>query len=357
MDPRALLVAVLVLVAGAVLGALLYQFEQARATWRPKVTRTATGWTVRDSYPPGPRDLALAGGHIVWDSGLNVITMDLGSGKTKLLGIAVDEQSLWPPVVSDRYAVWQTATSAGDVQALSAYAYDFASRRRVRLAGLEGAWDWGGPAISGTTLVWEPDVGGSSVATEIRGEDLSTGRQFLVTSTGMTAKGVLEPGVPVIAGNLVAWSPSNADPHAEGKFVVMDLSTRQTWTIVPLKAARNMTLGGWTLSGHTLVWSQFDGNEAIVACNLDSGARRVITSGHNWLGMPAIDGDLVVWTEQVWHKSTSLVMGLHLSGGRPFVIAKFDQGTVESVLVSGDTIAMLCNEGDTSWIETMRVQQ
>ncbi len=353
----------LVLLAGAILGSILYQFEQARATWRPKVTRTATGWTVRDAYGHGPSALALAGDHIVWDSQGNVITMDLVSGKTKLLGVGESEQSMWPPSVSDRYAVWMTATSAGDAQVLSVYAYDFASRRRVRLAGLEGAWDWGAPAMSGTTMVWAPYVGGSSAVTEIRGEDLSTSRQF-VASTRTTAHGAVGVGEPVIAGDLVAWSQGRPHPHSYLAIVVRDLSTQQTWTITPFKAARNMHLASQALSGRTLVWSQYatkrtgsaiiGENGAIVAYNIDSGTRRVIASGRG-LGMPAIDDDLVVWTKQVGSMPTTLIMGLRLSGGRPFVIATNDQGLVDPVLVSGDTVAMLRTAADTSWIETKRV--
>jgi hypothetical protein len=367
MDPRAPLVAVLVLVAGAILGAILYQFEQARATWRPKVTRTPTGWTVRDASGRGPSALALAGDHIVWDSQGNVITMDLGSGKTKLLGVGENEQSMWPPSVSDRYAVWVTATSDGDAQVLSVYAYDFASRRRVRLTGLEGAWGWGAPAMSATTMVWAPYVGGSSAVAEIRGEDLSTGRQFVVASTRTTAHGAVGVGAPVIAGDLVAWSQGRPHPHSYLAIVVRDLSTQQTWTITPFKAASNMHLASQALSGRTLVWSQYatkhvngvdvGARNTIVAQNLDSGARRVIASGRG-LGMPAIDGDLVVWTKQVGSRPTTLVVGLRLSGDRPFVIATNDQGLVDPVLVSGDTVAMLLTDNDnTSWIETVRVPQ
>jgi len=366
MDPRAPLVAVLVLVAGAVLGAIAYQVEQARSTWRPKVTRTATGWSIRDPSGRGPSALALAGDHIVWDSQGNVITMDLGSGKTKLLGVGENEQSMWPPSVSDRYAVWVTAMSDGDAQVLSVYAYDFASRRRVRLAGLEGAWDWGAPAMSGTTMVWAPYVGGSSAVTEIRGEDLSTGRQFVVASTRTMAHGAVGVGVPVIAGDLVVWSQGRPHPHSYLAIVVRDLSTQQTWTITPFKTASNMHLASQALSGRTLVWSQYatkriggsvvGTQDLIVAYNIDSGARRLIASGRG-LGMPAIDGDLVVWTKQVRSRPTTLVMGLRLSGGRPFVIATNDQGLVDPVLVSGDTVAMLRNDGNTSWIETVRVPQ
>jgi hypothetical protein len=365
-DPRAPLVAVLVLLAGAVLGALLYQFEQARATWRPKVTRTPMGWTVRDASGRGPSALALAGDHIVWDSQGNVITMDLVSGKTKLLGVGENEQPMWPPSVSDKYAVWLTTASTAVGQVHSVYAYDFASRRRVRLAGLDGAWDWGAPAMSGTIMVWAPYDGDSSAATEIRGANLSTGRQFVVASTRTTAHGAVGVGAPVIAGDLVAWSQGRPHPHSYLAIVVRDLSTQQTWTITPFKAASNMQLASQALSGRTLVWSQYatkhvngvdvGARNTIVAQNLDSGARRVIASGRG-LGMPEIDGDLVVWTRQVGEKPTTLVMGLRLSGGRPFVIATNDQGLVDPVLVSGDTVAMLRNDGNTSWVETVRVPQ
>jgi len=369
MDPRALLTAVLVLLAGAVLGAIAYQVEQARSTWRPKVTRTATGWSIRDPSGRGPSNLALAGNHIVWDSQLNVITMDLGSGRTKLLGVGVDEQSMWTPTVSDKYAVWLTMTiGAGDVQVPYVYTYEFASGRRIRHAGNRFEGIWSSPATSGTTMVWAWNGSGGPAADEIRGEDLSTGRQFVVaTSTGAVGAGGL--GEPVISGDLVAWSPTSADPHADPQIIVRDLSTRHTWTIVPFRAAPSMELGGWSLSGRTVVWSQYalrpkDGSivgakETVVAENLDSGARRVIASGRR-LGLEAIDGDLVVWTKQVGtvHRPTTQIMGLRLSGGRPFAIATFNQGLVQYVLVSGDTVAMVRTDNDnTSWIETMRVPQ
>jgi hypothetical protein len=370
-DRRALLTAVLVLVAGAVLGAIAFQFEQARATWRPNVTRTATGWIVRDAYGHGPSSLALTGDHIVWNSNLNVITMDLTSGRTKLLGVGVDEQSMWPPTVSDKYAVWLTATTgAGGAQILYVYTYEFASGRRVRLSGSAFDGIWSSPAISGATTVWAKNVGGGPAADVILGEDLATGRQFVVTTTAMSGSELGALGDPIIAGDLVAWSPVSADPSAHAQITVKDLATGNMRTIVPFAAAPDTQFDGWALSGDAVVWLQsalakdasgatYLASTTMIAENVDTGVRRVVVSGRYLPTLPAwaLDGDLLVWADQHATGPTTRVMGLRVSGGQPFVIETLEQTNVQTLLVIGDTVAMLLSgyTGNTQWIETVRV--
>jgi hypothetical protein len=100
-------------------------------------------------------------------------------------------------------------------------------------------------------------------------------------------------------------------------------------------------------------------SSTMIAENLDSGVRRVVLSGRP-LTFPAwaIDGDLVVWTQSVGGKPATLVMGLRLSGGQPFVIDTVEQSNVPYLLVSGNTVAMLLNDnGHTSWIQSVRIPQ
>jgi Tol biopolymer transport system component len=367
MDWRAPLVAVLVLIAGAVLGAGAFQFEQSRATWRPKVTRTATGWTIRDTYGHGPYAMALAGDHLAWESGDNIVTMDLSSGRTKLLGTGGRLQGV---SVSTQYAVWLTMPTDGRPGGASVFTYDFASGRRVQLAGFVGARS--SPAISGSTIVWTTTTGGGTGPNEVRSEDLSTGRQFVLAkaNVGPRGSGQGERTIATIAGNLVGWDRGSAGPHTSPTIFVRDLSLGQTWTIVPFRATPRMEFHGWYLSGHTVVWVQstvkkdrsgetLPASSTMIAENLDSGVRRVVLSGRP-LTFPAwaIDGDLVVWTQSVGGKPATLVMGLRLSGGQPFVIDTVEQSNVPYLLVSGNTVAMLLNDnGHTSWIQSVRIPQ
>jgi hypothetical protein len=300
-DRRAPLVAVLTLIAGAVLGAIIFQFEQARATWRPKVTRTATGWSIRSAYGHGPQEMALAAKHIVWVDSDNVITMDLSSGKTKLLGVRAKHSRPTNPAVSDQYTAWMIGDPGAQGHNATVYVYDFGTGRRLQATGF--AFD-SGLAIAGTTMVWESIVSGSTNVTEIRGENLSSGAQFVLAGArGNTLRWWLSP---TIAGDLVGWTAKSVDPQID----ISDLSTQEMWTIVPFKATAGIRFVRWTLSGRTVVWMQtaaFSGS-TIIAENLNTRVRRVVaTLPVGTAPAFAIDGDLVVWVQAVAGRPTELV--------------------------------------------------
>jgi hypothetical protein len=300
-----------------------------------------------------------------------MITMDLKSGQTKLLGVGADKQPMWPPTISDKYAVWLTATEPSPgTQVLWVYTYDFASGRRVQRTGFDGIWS--SPAVSGSTMVWAKSTGAGPAANVISGEDLATGKQFVVTSTAESGSGPGTLGEPVIAGDLVAWSPVTPGDTAPPQITVKNLSTGHMRTIVPFKAAPDMQFDGWALSGRAVVWLQSAlqkdqsgqtslASTAMIAESVDTGVRRVVTSGRylpTFRGEWALDGDLLVWAVSDIHGMKTRVMGLHLSGGQPFLIDTIEQSNVQYLLVSGNTVAMLLSDNEnTSWIETMQATQ
>ncbi len=138
-NPRALLVAALVVVMGAIVGVAGFAYDQAHGTWHPHVSRTGTGWRV--TQPDGDmNDPALAGDHLVWQNGPNTIVLDLSSGKAMLIGVAQDAQSVMPPVVSSAAAAWLELTGDARQQTLL-YLYDFSSHRRRLLLSTAAGLD------------------------------------------------------------------------------------------------------------------------------------------------------------------------------------------------------------------------
>ena len=128
---RALLLSGIVLLAGAVLGAAGFGFEQSRATWRPQVTATSGGWRISTSHGLRLGGSALGGDHLAWEAGPFTLLTDLRSGRSRLLGAAATAVSASAPSISDRFVVWleAPASSAG---AAVVWVYDIARGRRSR---------------------------------------------------------------------------------------------------------------------------------------------------------------------------------------------------------------------------------
>ena len=179
--------------------------------------------------------------------------------------------------------------------------------------------------------MWEADGGGAG-APQIRGVDLVTGRRFSVGESGGASE-------LIISGTLVAWAAGRPDPAAPPLITVVDLADGRRWSIAPYPQNQGSDLLGIALAGRTLIWARATAARAdqILAYDLDRTAVRAIAQAAD-LVPPAVDGDLVVWAQPSTEGDTR-VIGLRLSGGDPFPIARVPGGSVRSVVVSGKTVA------------------
>jgi hypothetical protein len=326
---RALLISALILLAGAVLGAAGFVFEQSRATWRPQVTATSAGWRISTSHGLQLGGSALGGDLLAWEAGPFTLLTDLRSGKSRLLGAAAAAGSTSAPSMSDRFVVWleAPASAAGDAVV---WVFDISRGRRARLENVQGISQ--SPAVSGTTAVWETDGGGTGTS-QIRGVDLVTGRRFSLGESGGASELIID-------GTLVAWAAARPGPAAPLVITVVDLADGRRWSIAPYPEGQEGSLLGIVLAGRTLVWARAATaaqEDQILAYDLDRPAVRAIAQAADVVP-PAADGDLVVWAQPSAEGGTQIV-GVRLSGGEPFPIASVQDGSVRSVLVSGKTVA------------------
>ena len=326
---RALLVSGLILLAGTVLGAAGFVFEQSRATWRPQVTATSAGWLISTSHGLRLGSPALGGDHVAWEAGPFTLLTNLRSGKSRLLGAATTAGSASAPSMSGRFVVWLQSPAAAAREAV-VWVYDISRGRRARLEDVQGISR--SPAVSGTTAVWEA-TGDGTGSPEIHGTDLLTGRRFSLGESGGA-------GELIMSGTLVAWASRRLDPAAPPLITVADLAAGRRWSIAPYADGRDGSLLGIALAGRTLVWARASSAmqaDQILAYDLDTTAVRVIAQAAD-LVPPAADGDLVVWAQPSTEGGTQ-VTGVRLSGGRPFPVASVSGGSVRSVMVSGKTVA------------------
>lgn len=348
--PRALLIALLVPVAGAALGMAAFRWEQVRADWRPKVVRIATGWRVSQASGLSPVSPAVAGDHLAWSAGPYTILLDLKTGRTKLLGAAHDAQSTWAPKIDDRYVVWLQATGSG-TQALRAWVYDTATRRRVALTGDGETMD--SPAVSGSTVYWSSPASQSDEQV-IRGQDLLTGRRFTVGSASGPG-GTLE-----INGRLACWVSGQATPDDPTTIGVLDLAGGERWSIPLFSSTANASLMKVAPGGGHVAWliaNDVLRTEQILVRDLATGRQSVFAGARGIMSM-AFDGATVVWAEDAANGKIA-IMGRRLDGTPAFTIAEVAEG-VQDIAVSGETVAWLVNsagDGSKTWIETARMPQ
>jgi hypothetical protein len=325
---RALLISGLILLAGGVLGAAAFAFEQSRATWRPQVSRTSDGWRISTSHGLRLGGAGLGGDRLAWEAGPFTLLTDLRSGRSRLLGAAASAGRASAPSISDRFVVWLQSPGDGRSEAI-VWDYDISRGRRTRLDGVQGISR--SPAVSGTTAVWETFVGDGTQ--RIDGTDLATGRRFSLGASGGASQ-------LVISGSLVAWAAVRSYPAAPSDITVVDLTDGRRWTIAPYADGRGGDLLGIALAGRTLVWLRAAFARStlqILAYDLDRATVRTIAQDAE-LSLPAADGDVVVWAQPSAAGDTRIV-GLRLSGGQPFTIATVSGGRVRDVYVSGNMVA------------------
>ncbi len=305
-DARALVIAVLIVLAGATLGGLGFRLEQSHAAWRPHITTTADGWRITSPLGLRYADPALCGSYLAWDAGPFTVLVDLRSGHSKLLSVAQTAGAVGGPAVSDRYVVW---FEQGGNEESPLYAYDIAAHRRTRLAPEGQVLER--PAISGSTLVWFGYMPGAPVSAgtnEIRGMRLPAERQFLVaTGDGDSLD------APVISGTTVAWERRSGSSSVE--FVVTDILSGRRRIIVPAGQTADHRASGLALSGSTLLWLMSDearGVSSIHTYDMSTGASKIVPAGRMATDA-VIDGDLIVWAQRDAAGASTRIMGRRLA--------------------------------------------
>lgn len=329
------------MVAGALLGVAGFAADHTHSNWHPHVARTTLGWRVTQPSL-GVYEPSLAGDHLAWQAGTYTVTMDLRSGKARLLGNAGDPQSLTPPVVSPSTAVW-VADAPGTHAAALVYVYDFSSGRRRHLSGTNADLDT--PALAGTSVCW---LRGQGSATAVVTCDLASGEQRVLASGSGLGSFLLADG------SLVVWSHQDR-PSAPFVLTMRDTADGTTTDLALPGQTSGATFETPILAGDTLAWLRTDeqGRSTISTYDLRTLAGRQITAGHGLVG-PAFDGATVVWAQPAAAGGGEVVMGLRLNGGPAFRIARVP-GPVQSVMVSDDRVAWWIGTGPRSWIGVTRL--
>jgi hypothetical protein len=316
----ACVLALLVVVAGALLGVAGFAGEQRLAVWDPSVAATATGgWRIAGSSGLRPVDPVIADGRLVWNQGPNIVTLDLVSGETHVVGVAPRWMAAGPPAAAGSRVAWLEVPRIHDRRrAGRVWVYDAARGRRWSLAaGAEST----SPATDGELVAW---LDGGVVPT-VRDVDTATGRQATIAR----APGIVEP---VLADDgFVGWLRTRAD--GRGPRVVLRDPAAGTTTTVPLgRQKKDSAVGDVQLRGGVLVWSVRSERETVVMTHdLRSGRSRVVARGD--VESPATDGDLVAWVAAD-ERTGCVVRGLRLAGGAVADLAR--PATRPSSLAVGD---------------------
>ena len=339
LNGRSLLTAGLVIAVGALLGVAGFAVDQERATWRPVIAKTASGWRVSQPHL-GVDQPALAAGRLVWTAGAYTVMADLDSGRSKLLGVAGSSHSVFPPAISSRFAVWQDVTGTTSQQS-RVFSYDVrVGRRQHRPTGpLDSE-----PIVCGTTAYWaSPAAGGTDAVVAC---DLETGRRRVLAQ------------VPHFVGWLTAdsdyvvWARQPA-PQAQFTLTVFELATGIAHDLVLPGQSPGSHFGEPVLAGGVLVWLRMppSGPSTIEAYDLRSAAASLVATGAG-LTTPAFDGATVVWAQQ--DGPDAVVYGRRPAGGDLLTIATV-RAPVASVMVSGRTVAWWAGVGADSWVATARL--
>jgi hypothetical protein len=331
----ALLVSLVIVAAGAALGAAGYRVERSHWVRTPTVERTSDGWRLTSRGGHELSGLGLDGPHLIWQDGASIEFLDLEKGQVLLLGPGPGLHATWDPAVGERYAIWFEAERQASLAA-QAIAYDIETGRRWTLGDIGSVYSY--PAISGDLAVW---CSAKAIGRQaIHGVRIGGGEWLEVAA---------QYGAPVVSGGLVVWAESWTGP-----FTAKEIASGTSWPVAAGLSHGKLT--GLALADRTLVWGQSSetaGSGAVTAADVDGGETTTVAAGLTGLVGPACDERTVVWGEST--ASGGRVMGRRLGGGPSFVVAEVD-GDVVEVAVSGDTVAWIESSGGaTDAIVTMRL--
>jgi len=341
LNRRSLLLAGLVLVAGAVLGVAGFAVEQARATWRPQITSTARGWRVTQPYL-GVNEPVLADGRLAWQAGPYTVMADPATGRSKLLGAAAGAPQVWPPSISADVVAWEEA-SGGERQQTWVFSYDIgAGRRRRRLVAPLAA----GPVVAGRSCFWATAavVDGDSNGAVVIACDLATGaRRSLAAVTHFA-------GYLAADGRFVVWT-RQATPQSTFTLSVLDLSDGSRHDVALPGQTSGSIFSEPLLADGVLVWSRTDpsGLGSIESLDMTSLQSERIAAGRG-LVQPGFDGVTVAWAQTGDGGGDATVWARPLAGGQGPRLVAHVAAPVRSVLVSGRTVAWWAGAGRDTWV-------
>jgi hypothetical protein len=342
--PRAALLSLVVLTAGAAMGAAGYHVERTYSVRPPQATRTAGGWRIEAARSGSISGLALDGPRLLFLDGPSIEYVDLRSGKVRLLGPGPGMRATWQPAVGERYALWFEAERTASVAA-RAIAYDTVSGRRWAVADVGIPYSYA--ALSGDTAVWcsaakigSPGIRGVRIASAT-GLDVAAGS-----------------GTPDVAADLVVWANGPSGP-----FTARELSGGDAWPVVPQGQGGKLT--GFALAGRVIAWGQAasGGAGTVSLTNVDGGRTTPIATGVPALVGPSFDGKTIVWAERGKLSGTGAtpdpdaetrLMARPAAGGPAVVVATTNVAVTE-VAVSGRVAAWIASDAGFYWIETARL--
>ena len=264
------------------------------------------GATAESPYPPPITEFtvatgsanqmnpAISGNAVVWSEqpggvgrqdASDIYGLDLSGGPQFVIRRAAG--ALTSPRTSGKLVVWEDQRSdiGGDI-----YAYDLEQKREFAVA--TGPAFQSSPAVSGNIIVWQERQSGNTVDSNIHAYDTSTGREFRIATAPFSQSNVR------ISGNIVVWQIEirEADGRLNSDIYGYDMATNRRFDVATGPSFQVTP----DISGKRVVWSesQTDNPErSIRMLDIDTSATTVIARGTWELLGPAIDGDLVAWSD------------------------------------------------------------
>jgi hypothetical protein len=335
---RPLLLALLVLLAGAALGATAFAVEQHSFVWEPRVGSTSDGgWRITGSAGLRPTSPAFAGDRLAWNQGAYTCVLELGSGDTHVIGVAARGSVVWPPAAGARYVAWIEVPRGFGGGFL--WVYDVERGRRQHFTvGTEAAT----PAVAGDLVAWYDVAPGGTPRVETL--DMGTGLRTVL------AEGA-DIEYPVLGGDGALGWVTRAGEGGAPSVVVRDLAT-QTDTSVALAAeGSGLSVGNVQLGGRVLLWTLTSAaSTRVVVYDVDTRATTVVANGV--ISEAATDGDTVVWATGEDSAGPCVVRGRRLDAADAHEVGRPDAWP-SSMAVAPGWVAWSYDEGTWTYLEAV----
>jgi len=181
------------------------------------------------------------------------------------------------PAISGTRAVWQDMRNGvGDI-----YVKEIGAASSSKIPGTSAGRDR--PAIDGTMVVWQ-DMRSNSW--EIYGYDLSKSQEVAI------ATGSGDKQYPAVSGDWVAWQDRR---NGNWDIFVKNLKTAETVQVTSHERDQIRP----RLFGTTLVWEDYrHGPADIYAFDLAARTERQVASGPDNLYGPAVSGNVIAWADR-----------------------------------------------------------
>lgn len=337
---KALLQALLVLAAGAAVGAAGFATEQRLHVWEPAVASTATGgWLVTGSPTLRPVAPVVVGGRLAWRQGRNLCLLDLLSGEPRVIGVAPRGVTITAPAADGDLVAWlETPQGVASSRPAHLWVYEAKRRRRQSFAvGPRAA----SPAVDGGRVAW---FNGGRVP-DVRALDVATGRRSTIVEGPSTA------GPVVAGGGYVGWLRWGGVRRAP-RVVVSEGATEKP-VVVRLAEDEASGVADIQMRRGVLLWSVRRGlATTIVAYDVRSRRRTTVAAGV--VAAAATDGKLVVWATPADGSPEWVILGSRIRGDRPAEIARLTSAPT-SLAVGDGWLAWTFADGASPGLQAQRI--